>query len=82
MAVFASLLSPYDPNKPDYAATWGTRKGALGRDGRVGPGHSLPHHLGRPASLLVGMISVGGALLAGSLIGLVAGTLAGLPIRF
>ena len=79
MAIFASLLSPYDPNKPDYAATLA----APGRTHWVGTdelGRDILSRIiwGARASLLVGIISVGGALLAGSLIGLVAGYLGGI----
>jgi len=79
MALLASLLSPYDPNKPDYAATLS----APGRTHWVGTdelGRDILSRIiwGARASLLVGIISVGGALLTGSLIGLVAGYLGGI----
>jgi peptide/nickel transport system permease protein len=74
LSLLAPLLSPYDPNTPDFIATLAAPNRAhwagtdeLGRD-------ILSRIIwGARASLLVGIISVGGALAVGSLIGLVAG---------
>jgi peptide/nickel transport system permease protein len=73
-ALFAPLIAPYDPNQPDFlqvlsgpsAAHWfGTDD--LGRD-------TLSRIIwGSRVSLLVGLISVGGALIFGTIIGLLAG---------
>jgi peptide/nickel transport system permease protein len=74
LAGLAPVLSPYDPNTPDFLATLAAPSRAhwagtdeLGRDvlSRI--------VWGARASLVVGLISVGGALAVGSLIGLVAG---------
>ncbi|KAA2235920.1 ABC transporter permease [Salinarimonas soli] len=77
-AIAGPFLWPLDPNAPDFAAILSP----------PGPGHPFgTDDLGRDvlarilngssASLLVGLVSVAGALLAGTLIGLVAGYFGG-----
>lgn len=74
LAVFAPLIAPYPPNKPDFAAVLAPPSVAhpfgtddLGRDvfSRL--------VFGARVSLLVGVISVIGALFVGGNIGLIAG---------
>lgn len=78
LALFAPLIAPYPPDKPDFAATLAPPSGAhwfgtdeLGRDtfSRI--------VYGARVSLLVGLVSVGGALAVGGGVGLLAGYLGG-----
>lgn len=78
-AIFAPLLAPYDPNLPDFSAALAPPGAAnwFGADDLGRDTFSRIVH-GARASLLVGFLSVAGALVLGTALGLAAGYFGGL----
>ena len=78
MALFAPLLAPYDPNRPDFmAALQGpTADHFFGTD-ELGRDVFTRILYGARVSLMVGIVAVFGSLAAGGLIGIIGGYLGG-----